>query len=88
MILGLGRALGETMAVTMVIGNKDAIPNSLFDQTQTIASKIATSFSEATVGIQTSSLIALGLVLLVMTIIMNVIARLLVWRVAGPVAGE
>ncbi len=87
-ILGLGRALGETMAVTMVIGNKDAIPNSLFDQTQTIASKIATSFSEATVGIQTSSLIALGLVLLVMTIIMNVIARLLVWRVAGPVAGE
>ena len=87
-ILGLGRALGETMAVTMVIGNKDAIPNSLFDQTQTIASKIATTFSEATVGIQTSSLIALGLVLLVMTIIMNVIARLLVWRVAGPVAGE
>jgi len=87
-ILGLGRALGETMAVTMVIGNKDAIPNSLFDQTQTIASKIATSFSEATVGIQTSSLIALGLVLLVMTIIMNVIARLLVWRVAGPVAGD
>jgi phosphate transport system permease protein len=87
-ILGLGRALGETMAVTMVIGNKDAIPGSLFDQTQTIASKIATSFNEATVGIQTSSLIALGLVLLVMTIIMNVIARLLVWRVAGPVAGE
>ena len=87
-ILGLGRALGETMAVTMVIGNKDAIPNSLFDQTQTIASKIATSFSEASVGLQTSSLIALGLILLVMTIIMNVIARLLVWRVAGPVGGE
>jgi phosphate transport system permease protein len=87
-ILGLGRALGETMAVTMVIGNKDAIPNGLFDQTQTIASKIATSFSEASVGIQTSSLIALGLILLVMTIIMNVIARLLVWRVAGPVGGE
>ena len=87
-ILGLGRALGETMAVTMVIGNKDAIPGGLFDQTQTIASKIATSFSEAQVGIETSSLIALGLVLLVMTVIMNVIARLLVWRVAGPVAGE
>ena len=87
-ILGLGRALGETMAVTMVIGNKDAIPNSLFDQTQTIASKIATSFSEATVGIQTSSLIALGLVLLVMTIIMNVIARLLVWRVRRPRGGR
>jgi phosphate transport system permease protein len=87
-ILGLGRALGETMAVTMVIGNKDAIPSTLFDQTQTIASKIATSFSEATVGIQTSSLIALGFVLLVMTIILNVIARLLVWRVAGPVGGK
>jgi len=87
-ILGLGRALGETMAVTMVIGNKDAIPASLFDQTQTIASKVATSFSEASIGIGTSSLIALGLVLLVMTVIMNVVARLLVWRVAGPVAGE
>jgi phosphate transport system permease protein len=87
-ILGLGRALGETMAVTMVIGNKDAIPAGLFDQTQTIASKIATSFSEASIGIGTSSLIALGLVLLVMTIILNVIARLLVWRVAGPVGGE
>ena len=50
-ILGLGRALGETMAVTMVIGNKDAIPTSLFDQTQTIASKIATTFNEAPVGL-------------------------------------
>lgn len=87
-ILGLGRALGETMAVTMVIGNKDAIPAHLFDQTQTIASKIATTFNEATIGIQTSSLIALGLVLLVMTIILNVVARLLVWRVAGPIGGE
>ena len=87
-ILGLGRALGETMAVTMVIGNKDAIPASLFDQTQTIASKIATSFSEASVGIETSSLIALGLVLLVLTIIMNVVARLLVWRVADPLGGK
>jgi phosphate transport system permease protein len=87
-ILGLGRALGETMAVTMVIGNKDAIPAGLFDQTQTIASKIATSFSEASIGIETSSLIALGLVLLVLTIIMNVVARLLVWRVAGPVGAK
>lgn len=83
-ILGMGRALGETMAVTMVIGNKDAIPITLFDQTQTIASKIATSFNEAQIGIQTSSLIALGLILLAMTIIMNIVARLLVWRVARP----
>ena len=50
-ILGLGRALGETMAVTMVIGNRDAIPSSLFDQTQTIASKIATTFNEAPIGL-------------------------------------
>ena len=83
-ILGLGRALGETMAVTMVIGNKDEIPTGLFGQAQTIASKIATTFNEASVGLQTSSLIALGLVLLVMTIVMNIVARLLVWRVAGP----
>lgn len=82
-ILGLGRALGETMAVTMVIGNKDAIPTSLFDQGQSIASKIATSFSEASLGLETSSLIALGLVLLVITIILNVIARLLVRSVEG-----
>jgi phosphate transport system permease protein len=87
-ILGLGRALGETMAVTMVIGNSQDIPKSLFDQSQTIASKIATTFNEASVGLQTSSLIALGLILLVITIALNVVARLLVWRVAGPVGAE
>ena len=87
-ILGLGRALGETMAVTMVIGNGEAVPTSLFDQAQTIASKIATTFNEASVGLQTSSLIALGLVLLVITIALNALARLLVWRVAGTVRGE
>jgi phosphate transport system permease protein len=87
-ILGLGRALGETMAVTMVIGNSQDLPDSLFDQSQTIASKIATTFNEASVGLQTSSLIALGLVLLVITIILNILARLLVWRTAGPVAAE
>ncbi|HEY6056819.1 MAG TPA: phosphate ABC transporter permease subunit PstC [Candidatus Limnocylindrales bacterium] len=86
-ILGLGRALGETMAVTMVIGNGQHIPRSLFDQGQTIASKIATTFNEASIGIQTSSLIALGLVLLVITLTLNVVARLLVWRVAGAVRG-
>jgi phosphate transport system permease protein len=84
-ILGLGRALGETMAVTMVIGNKDVIPDGLFSQAQTIASKIATTFNEASVGIQTSSLIALGLVLLGITLTLNVIARLLVRRVTGGV---
>jgi phosphate transport system permease protein len=82
-ILGLGRALGETMAVTMVIGNGDHIPSSLFDSAQTIASKIATTFSEASIGLQTSALIGLGLVLLIITISLNIVARLLVWRVSG-----
>lgn len=87
-ILGLGRALGETMAVTMIIGNGQNIPTRLFDQAQTIASKIATTFNEATGELQVNSLIALGLVLLVITISLNIVARLLVWRVAGPVGGE
>jgi phosphate transport system permease protein len=82
-ILGLGRALGETMAVTMVIGNSQDIPNSIFDQSQTIASKIATTFNEASIGLQTSSLIALGLILLVVTILLNIVARLLVRQVSG-----
>jgi phosphate transport system permease protein len=82
-ILGLGRALGETMAVTMVIGNAQNIPSRLFDQGQTIASKIATTFNEASIGLQTSALIYLGLILLVITIAMNVLARLLVRRVGA-----
>jgi phosphate transport system permease protein len=83
-ILGLGRALGETMAVTMVIGNRPQLPRSIFDSSQTIASQIATTFNEAGIGLQTSALIGLGLVLLVITMSLNVVARLLVWRVAGP----
>lgn len=79
-ILGLGRALGETMAVTMVIGNGQGIPSTIFAQAQTIASKIATSFSEAEVGIQTETLIGIGLILLAITIALNVVARLLVLR--------
>ncbi len=86
-ILGFGRALGETMAVTMVIGNAQSIPTSIFGQSQTIASKIATTFSEASVGIQTSSLIALGLILLVITLALNVIARTLVAQAAGGAVG-
>ena len=87
MILGLGRALGETMAVTMVIGNRPEVPKSIFDSSQTIASQIATTFNEASLGLQTSALIALGLVLLVITMSLNVGARLLVWRVTRPGAG-
>ncbi len=86
-ILGFGRALGETMAVTMVIGNAQDIPTSIFGQSQTIASKIATTFNEASVGLQTSSLIGLGLVLLVITLALNAVARVLVSRTAGQ-SGE
>jgi phosphate transport system permease protein len=87
-ILGLGRALGETMAVTMVIGNRPRLPSSVFDSSQTIASQIATTFNEASIGLQTSSLIALGLVLLVITMTLNVVARLLVWRVSRMPEGR
>jgi phosphate transport system permease protein len=86
-ILGLGRALGETMAVTMVIGNGQGMPKSIFSTAQTIASQIATTFNEASVGLQTSALIALGLILLVITISLNILARALVWRVSRAVPG-
>ncbi len=86
-ILGLGRALGETLAVTMVIGNGQDIPRSLFDQAQTLSSKIATSFNESEVGLQTSSLIALGLILLVITIVINVVARVFVGHATAAEAG-
>jgi len=87
-ILGLGRALGETMAVTMVIGNRPQLPSSIFESSQTIASQIATTFNEASIGLQTSALIGLGLILLVITMTLNVVARLLVWRVAGAPEGH
>jgi phosphate transport system permease protein len=87
-ILGLGRALGETLAVTMVIGNRNDMPTSIFSQSQTLASKIATSFNESQVGLQTSTLIALGLILLVITIVINVIARAFVGRAVGAESGR
>ena len=85
-ILGLGRALGETMAVTMVIGNVPQIVKSLLAPGDTLASVIANQFSEATGDLYRSALIELGLVLLLMTLVVNAIARLLVWysvRTAG-----
>jgi phosphate transport system permease protein len=81
-ILGLGRALGETMAVTMVIGNTHDIPSSLFHPGYTMASLIANEFSEATGDLHLSALMAIGLVLFVITLIVNAIARWLVWRVS------
>ncbi len=82
-ILGLGRALGETMAVTMVIGNAYRITPSLFSPGTTIASKIASEFNEATGGVYIGSLVTLALVLFAVTLIVNVSARLLVWRMAS-----
>jgi phosphate transport system permease protein len=80
-ILGLGRAIGETMAVTMVIGNRPQISASLFDPSFTIASAIANEFTEATSEIYLQSLIELGLILFLVTFVINMLARLLVWSV-------
>ncbi|MBV9434544.1 MAG: ABC transporter permease subunit, partial [Acidobacteria bacterium] len=80
-ILGLGRALGETMAVTMVIGNRPEIAKSLFAPAYTMASVIANEFSEATDDLYLSALIEIGLALFLVTIIVNIFAQLLVWTV-------
>ena len=76
-MLGLGRALGETMAVTFIIGNSHGFPHSLFDSGSTIASTIANEFAEATSDMHTSALIALGLVLFVLTFAVLAVARAL-----------
>ncbi len=80
-ILGLGRALGETMAVTMVIGNTHEISSSLLAPGYTMASLIANQFSEATGDLHLSALMAVGFTLFVVTLVVNGIARWLVWRV-------
>jgi len=82
-ILGLGRALGETMAVTMVIGNRHEISASLLAPGYTMASVIANEFSEATSELHVASLMAVGAGLFIVTVIVNVIARWLVWRTGG-----
>jgi phosphate transport system permease protein len=76
-MLGLGRALGETMAVTFIIGNSHIIPKGLFDSGSTLASTIANEFTEATSDIHRAALIALGLVLFVISFSVLVLARLL-----------
>jgi phosphate transport system permease protein len=80
-ILGLGRALGETMAVTMVIGNRPEIAKSLFAPGYTMASVIANEFSEATGDLYLSALVEVGLALFIVTIIVNIVAQFLVWTV-------
>ena len=80
-ILGLGRALGETIAVTMVIGNNLDLSASLLHPGYTMASIIANEFTEATYDLYLNALIEIGLILFVLTLIINLIARLLIWRV-------
>jgi phosphate transport system permease protein len=87
-ILGLGRALGETMAVTMVIGNRPEIAKSLFAPGYTMASVLANEFSEATGDVYLSALIEIGLALFLVTIVVNGLARLLVWTVTGGQASR
>ncbi len=76
-MLGLGRALGETMAVTFIIGNAHTLPHSLFDSGSTIASTVANEFAEATGELHTSALVALGFVLFVITFAVLAVARML-----------
>jgi phosphate transport system permease protein len=84
-LLGLGRALGETMAVTMVIGNRPEIALSLFAPGYTMASVIANEFTEATSDLYLSALIEVGLLLFLVTIAVNALARVLVWSVGRAV---
>jgi phosphate transport system permease protein len=88
-ILGLGRALGETMAVTMVIGNRHEIAASLFAPGYTMSAAIANEFSEAASDIHFAALTYVALALFVLTVLVNAGARLLIWRVArGSGAGS
>ncbi len=88
-ILGLGRALGETMAVTMVIGNRHEVSASLLQPGYTMAAAIANEFSEAVSDMHLAALFMVGAVLFLITIIANTLARVLVWRVArGSAVGS
>lgn len=86
-ILGLGRAIGETMAVTMVIGNTPKISLSLLDPAYTMPSVIANEFAEAVSKLHSSALMEVGLILLAVTLIINVLARLLLWSVTRKLKG-
>lgn len=84
LFLGLGRALGETMAVTMVIGNSPIISKSILAPAQTMASMIANEFAEASSDMYVSAVIAVALMLFVLTLIINGLARILVYKTAHP----
>jgi phosphate transport system permease protein len=86
-ILGLGRAIGETMAVTMVIGNTPQISLSLLSPAYTMPSVIANEFAEASSRMQSAALMEVGLLLLVITFIINILARVLLWSVSRRQSG-
>jgi phosphate transport system permease protein len=83
-MLGFGRALGETMAVTMVIGNNPQVSLSLFAPQYTMAAVIANEFTEAADDLYLSALVEIGLVLFIITLIVNSLSRLLIWSMARP----
>jgi phosphate transport system permease protein len=86
-MLGFGRALGETMAVTMVIGNQPKVSASLFAPQYTMAAVIANEFTEAADDLYLSALVEIGLVLFTITLIVNVLSRLLIWSMARSARG-
>jgi phosphate transport system permease protein len=83
-LLGFGRALGETMAVTMVIGNSPKVSLSLFAPQHTMAAVLANEFSEAADALYLNALVEIGLVLFVITLVVNSLSRLLIWSMARP----
>jgi phosphate transport system permease protein len=87
-ILGLGRALGETMAVTMVVGNSTGGTLSLMRPGYTMSSIIANEFAEAVSVLHSQALIEVGLILFIITLVLNILARLLVWRVGHGIPKE
>ena len=86
-LLAVGRALGETMAVTMLIGNRPAVSSSLFAPGYTLASVIANEFTEATTPVYTSALIEIGLILFAITLLVNLLARIFLYRMSRPMGG-
>ena len=87
-LLGFGRALGETMAVTMVIGNRPQVSLSLFAPQYTMSAVIANEFTEADTDLYLNALIEIALVLFVITVVVNALSRLLIWRVDRTVEAE
>jgi phosphate transport system permease protein len=87
-MLGFGRALGETMAVTMVIGNDPKVTTSLFAPQYTMAAVLANEFSEANDPLHLSALVEIGLVLFTITLIVNLLSRLLIWSMARSARGR